>query len=164
MRRGFTLIEIIIVVGLIALIGGLIVVNANAILRGLGEEPVNRILQKAVREARFQAAYLKEATTLGFDKDSATFLLTTADGRSLDSFPTGKGGDAKSLDILFEQILPEEGLNANQRLETVSINWVTFRPDRSSTPFQVIIYEGNQQYRLRYDPFSDIVIDDSRAP
>lgn len=160
MRRGFTLIELIIVIGLIALIGGLITINAEAILRGLGDEPVDRILQKAVREARFQAAYLKESTRLRYDEERASFDIHSVTGRGLASFPTGMEDD--SLEIVFEQILPSRGLFEVTREETAEIEAVVFRPDRSSTPFQVIIDTGPVAFTQRYDPFSDIVIEDSR--
>jgi hypothetical protein len=153
---------LIIVIALVALVGGLVVVNAEAIFRGLGEEPVERILRKAVREARFQAAYLKEPTQLAFDEEEAVFVITGAGGQSLASFTTGEADAARDLEIQFEQILPEEGLTRNARQETTEIDAVTFRPDRSSTPFQVIIDQGPRPFTLRFDPFSDIVIDDSR--
>lgn len=162
MRRGFTLIELIIVIGLIALVGGLIVVNAQAILRGLGAEPVDRILQKAVREARFQAAYLKESTELRFSDEQKSFLILGANGGNLASFNTGAGNESTRLEVEFEQILPEQGLMRAGAADTAPIEAVTFRPDRSSTPFLVRVYEGPRQFTLRFDPFSDIVIDDSR--
>jgi prepilin-type N-terminal cleavage/methylation domain-containing protein len=161
-RRGFTLIELIIVIALIALVGGLVVINAEAIFRGLGEEPVDRILRKAVREARFQAAYLKEPVQLSFEEEDAVFLVTGAGGQSLARFETGLEDTTNDLYVEFEQILPEEGLNRNNSPETAEIDVVTFRPDRSSTPFQAIIDEDRWSYTLRFDPFSDIVIDDSR--
>ncbi|NDV62507.1 prepilin-type N-terminal cleavage/methylation domain-containing protein [Puniceicoccales bacterium CK1056] len=163
-RHGFTLIELIIVIALVALVGGLVVVNAEAIFRGLGEEPVDRILRKAVREARFQAAYLKEPVQLRFDEESVAFLLTGESGQTLKDFSTGLESSANELDVEFEQLLPEEGLNRNASPDTVEIETVTFRPDRSSTPFQVIIDQDGRPYTLRFDPFSDIVIDDSRNP
>lgn len=163
MRRGFSLIELLIVIGLIAMVGGLVVINAQAILSGLGEEPVDRILQKAVREARFQAAYLKEPVRLRFDEESMAFTITGEAGNALGRFPTGLSESA-SLEITFEQILPEEGLFRSNRLRTLEIPAVVFRPDRSSTPFQVTIEQdrASSGFTQRYDPFSDIVIDDSR--
>lgn len=163
MRRGFSLIELIIVIALVALVGSLVVINAQAILRGLGEEPVDRILQKAVREARFQAAYLKEPVRLRFDEESRAFEILNAAGSRLQTFPTGLPENT-TVEILFEQILPEEGLSGTRRLETAEIPAVTFRPDRSSTPFQVTLDFGAHDFTQRYDPFSDIVIDDSREP
>ena len=161
MRRGFSLIELIIVIALIALVGGMIVVNAEAMLRGLGEEPVERILHKAVREARFQAAYLKEPTQVRYDEETLSFVLDTQTGSRLNAWSTGLGENS-SLDVIFEQILPQEGLTRVLNEETVEIPVVTFRPDRSSTPFQVTFDLGREEFTQRYDPFSDIVIEDSR--
>lgn len=160
-RRGFSLIELIIVIALIALVGGLVAINAQAILSGLGDEPVERILQKAVREARFQAAYLKEATTLRYDPERLAFDIHSAGGRGLATFPTGLEEQA-DLEIVFEQILPEEGLSRTRSANTAEIAAVVFRPDRSSTPFQVTIDQGPTRFTQRFDPFSDIVIEDSR--
>ena len=104
MRRGFTLIELIIVIALIALVGGLMVVNAEAILGGLGDEPAERTLQKAIREARFQAASLKAPAILRYDEETALLEISTDTGQDLVSFSTGSTEDAP--EITFEQILP----------------------------------------------------------
>ncbi len=162
MRRGFTLIELILVIGLIALIGGLVAVNAEAILRGLAEEPPERILQKAVREARFQAAHLKQPVLLRFDEEAAAFRVRGADGSDLATFKTGLENAAPPLRLQFEQILPGRGMDRPDREQTAPIDAVTFRPDRSSTPFQAVLRNAGGSFTLRFDPFSDIVLHDSR--
>lgn len=159
-KKGFSLIEIIIVVALIALIGGLMAINAQSILRGLGEEPVEDLLRKAVREARFQAAYLKDSARLAWDEEESSFRITSATGSVISTFPVES--NPEEVEITFEQILPFEGLNRSRMSNTIEIGSVTFRPDRSSTPFQVRIEVGRDSFTQRYDPFSDIVIEDSR--
>lgn len=161
MRRGFTLVELVIVIALIALVGSLVVVNAEAILAGLGEQPVERILQKAVREARYQAASLKEPVGLYYDGEKAALAILDSGGGELASFEITEE-EAGRLDIAFEQILPGEGLDGRPSRGTAPLDAVVFRPDRSSTPFQAVIRHGRDSYTLRYDPFSAIVIDDSR--
>ena len=161
-RRGFSLIELVLVIALIALAGGLIVVNAQAILGGLGEEPVERTLQKAIREARFQAASLKESAFLRYDEESGSLQIYSETGRELAAFQTTQSDDLPEVE--FSQILPEQGLSGTSREEVVTIDQVVFRPDRSSTPFRVTIRQGAASFSLRYDPFSAIVIDDSRNP
>ncbi len=160
MRRGFTLIELIIVIALIALVGGLVVINAQAILRGLGQEPVERVLQKSVREARYQAASLKESVYLSFDEEESALEVTSETGQTLASF-TLQEEDGEAPAIAFEQILPGIGLD-RYRLETVPISNVVFRPDRSSTPFEAVVETGAETFTQRFDPFSAIVTDDSR--
>jgi prepilin-type N-terminal cleavage/methylation domain-containing protein len=161
-RRGFTLIELIIVIALITLAGGLIVVNARAILSGLGEEPVERTLQKAIREARYKAASLKEPTLLRYDEDTGMLEIFSETGAELATFKTTSG--ERFPEIEFEQILPEEGLGGGSRAAFAPIDRIVFRPDRSSTPFKVTITEDSSFFSLHYDPFSAIVVHDSRNP
>lgn len=163
MRRGFTLIELIIVIALIALTGGLIVINAQAILRGLGEEPVERIFQKAVREGRYQAAFLKESAFLSYDEEKGLLSIKSEAGTELASFQVVPEDENDKPDIQFEQILPGMGLES-ARGDTVPADYIVFRPDRSSTPFEVTIEQGPVRFTQRYDPFSAIVIHDSRNP
>ncbi len=160
MRRGFTLIELIIVIALIALVGSLVVVNAQGILRGIGEEPVERVLQKAVREARFHAASLKEETFLQYDEETGRLLVYDETGSSLASFALdGDGDDYPGIE--FEQILPAIGRESFTDSEAIEIARIVFRPDRSSTPFQVNLQIGSARFSQRYDPFSSIIIHDS---
>lgn len=160
-RRGFTLIELIIVIALIALVGGLVVINAQAILSGLGEEPVERTFQKAVREARFQAAYLKESTYLSYNEEEGVLEIISETGKSLASFPVETDSGDDPPEITFDQILPGEGLQ-RIRGDTIPVDRLTFRPDRSSTPFEVTIETDARDFTQRYDPFSAIIIHDSR--
>lgn len=162
MRRGFTLIELIIVIALIALVGSLVVVNAQGILRGLGEEPVERVLQKAIREARFHAASLKEETFLQYDAETGRLHVYDENGASLARFVLAGNGD-ELPEIQFEQILPAVGLENFSDSETIEIEQIVFRPDRSSTPFQVNLQIGSARFSQRYDPFSSIIIHDSRS-
>jgi prepilin-type N-terminal cleavage/methylation domain-containing protein len=160
-RRGFTLIELIIVIALIALVGGLVVVNAQAILRGLGEEPAERVFQKAVREARYQAASLKESVFLKFDGDEAAISVVSENGAVLATFRLADDSGRQQPSIEFEQVLPGMGLDPG-RGDTTPVDALVFRPDRSSTPFAVTFDLGPAVFTQRYDPFSAIVIDDSR--
>jgi len=161
-RRGFTLIELIIVISLIALVGGLVVVNAEGMLRGLGQEPTERIFQKAVREARFQAASLKESTYLTYNREDGNLVIYSETKQSLAEFNIGTKGEKENPEVQFEQILPSTGLNSFTGTETIEIKHVVFRPDRSSTPFQVTIRENSDEFTQQYDPFSAIIINDSR--
>lgn len=164
MRRGFSLIELLIVIALIAILGTLVVVSAEGMLSGLGSDPNERVFQKAVREARFQAASLKENAFLVYHGEDGALRIYDETGQLLSEFAISKvGGDDFPL-LVFAQILPATGLDSFSNEETVEIKQVVFRPDRSSTPFQVTLRENGSDFTLRYDPFSAIVVDDSRNP
>lgn len=158
---GFTLIELIIVIGLIALVSGLVVTGTRGILSGLGERPVEETLRFAVREARYQAAHRKETTVLRFDAGSASFSVETLNGARLKEFPTGYGRDDR-LDVRFQQILPHRGLRAGLRSQRSELDAPRFRPDRSSTPFEAEIRIGMERSTHRFDPFSDIELSPDR--
>jgi prepilin-type N-terminal cleavage/methylation domain-containing protein len=157
-RRGFSLIEILVVIGLIALAGGLVAINATAILAGLGEDPPEKVFLNALREGRFQAAYEKEATRLRFLEEENQLALFSDTGRLIESFPLND----TDLRISFLQVLPAQGVGRLSREETSPINTIVFRPDRSSTPF-IVTYDGPKfRFSQRFDPFSDTVLEDSR--
>lgn len=158
-QRGFSLIEILVVIGLIALAGGLVAINAKGILQGLGQEPVDRIFLKALREARFQAAFRKEATRLRYDDESAKLLIFNQDGAQIEEFSL----DDEDLRVTFEQVLPARGLGRIGREGTTEIEAVVFRQDRSSTPFIVTFDTKDGTFSQRFDPFSDTVLEDSRS-
>jgi prepilin-type N-terminal cleavage/methylation domain-containing protein len=152
----FTLIEILVALALIALASGLLVGNLGTLLKELGPEPLPDQLQSAIQEARYQAAVRKESVLLRFDPDTATFILTSSQGNTIQTLPTHLDPEEETLLITFRQYLPERGLNARSRPETVEIDAVRFNPDRSSTPFLAEVREGPNESTHRFDPFSDL--------
>ncbi len=157
-RQGFSLIEIIITLALIALITGLMVMNLGAVIQGLGPPPMPELMHKAVREARFQAASEKQTVRLHFDRETASFRLTGENGSPMGVIPTHYDPNDRNLAVVFEQILPTRGINGLSRQEVAPIDHVRFRSDRSSTPFRVRLqYEGNTSIHY-FDPFSDLEI------
>ncbi len=156
-RQGFTLIEIVLAIGLLVMLAGLVVINADAMLAGLGERPLPETLRKAVREARFLAAYNKEPVYLSYNRESGAFLITGAGKNVLASFPTSLAGDDFGAGVEFYQILPGRGLEVPEiwNCERRETSRVCFFPDRSSTPFEVDLRDGAYTLTCRYDPFSD---------
>lgn len=156
--RGFSLLELLVVIALIALAGGLVAINAKSILEGLGEEPPERIFLAALREARFQAAFRQEKTRLLFNDEDQALLLYGESGELLERYPFSD----KELTVSFVQILPARGVNRLSREEISPIESIFFRQDRSSTPFRVTFDSGTRSFSQRFDPFSDTVLEDSR--
>jgi prepilin-type N-terminal cleavage/methylation domain-containing protein len=157
-RGGFTLIEILVVVGLIALMATLVVANADALLRGFGPKPLPDTLRAAIREARYQAAYTKDTALLRFDASGGALVVESSSGASLAKFPTGYGPDAPRIDLRFYQVLPGRGTDPDSRAGRERIETVRFRPDRSSTPFIAEIRFEHDTTEYRFDPFSHVTI------
>ena len=73
---GFTLIEIIMVLALVAILSTIVAYNVPSILRLQNQPPIKRVLVDAVREARFQAAVSKEVSWLTYDAESGIFHVS----------------------------------------------------------------------------------------
>lgn len=158
---GFTLIEIVLVLGLMAFAAAAVITNFASLADRGDSQTSEEILQAAVRHARFVAASERTITELRFDKESGNLTISsetsTAEPFTLnESF--NKDGPAK---ILFYLVPPAEGLSppadaSRTRLET---NTVKFAPDRSSSPFVADIDTGNgTPTRMIFDPFSSLLI------
>jgi prepilin-type N-terminal cleavage/methylation domain-containing protein len=156
-RRGFTLIEILLVIALISIAASVILVNFTAFIdRGKSTSP-QEVLTKAIDRARFLAAAERVTTELRYDEESGTLQITPADEQfpiNNDFGPDGRG------EIRFYLIPSAEGLSrfpdpARTTLETSA---VSFAPDRSSSPFVAEIDSGRgRPTRLRFDPFSSVI-------
>ena len=162
---GFSLIEILMVLGLIALTSGLVVINANTIFGGFQDRPLPDILRKVVREARFLAAKNREPVFVSFDSENSEFLITNRENSILESISTGYPADDPDLEVILYQILPERGTSSFRGLSTdrKSVAYLVFHPDRSSTPFEVALRYGEEHSLHRYDPFSDVEIENSNS-
>jgi len=153
---GFTLLEIILVFGLIALAGGVIIANFTTFLNFDDRIDPGETLRAAIRSARFQAAGGREVATLRFDKESGALVVEPGESFPLnpDFGPEGRG------EIRFYLVPPAEGMEpfpdaARAQLETKEVR---FAPDRSSSPFVAEIDRGQgTPERLVFDPFSSLV-------
>ncbi|MFP4165944.1 MAG: Tfp pilus assembly protein FimT/FimU [Opitutales bacterium] len=182
---GFTLIEILLVLGLIALAGSLVVTNFGSLLDRSGDSSVEEQLRSAVREARFIAARDRIATSLEYDPMSGSFNIRpaseTADissdsadsADSVDSaiaaiaYPLPEPFDPEGRgEIRFYLVPPAEGMRGSFSAPEETrepLAKVRFAPDRSSTPFVVEIDSGSgTPERLVFDPFSDLLRSTSR--
>ncbi|MGB0744797.1 MAG: pilus assembly FimT family protein [Opitutales bacterium] len=154
---GFTLIEILMVIALIALASSVVIVNFTALAdRGDTISP-EEVLSAAIRRARFIAAAERIITELYYDDETGTLRIDPSGEQFAINEDFGPGGRGT---ISFYLIAPSIGLrrlpNPNEAsLETKS---VAFAPDRSSSPFVAEIDNGQgNPTRLRFDPFSSVV-------
>ena len=159
--KAFTLIEIVLVLGLMAFAAAVVITNFASLADRGDSQTSEEILQAAVREARFVAASERTVTELRFDKESGC-LLISSEASSGKTFPLGERFNQDGpANVLFYLVPPSEGLAppadaSRTRLET---NVVKFAPDRSSSPFVVDIDTGSgTPTRLIFDPFSSLLI------
>jgi prepilin-type N-terminal cleavage/methylation domain-containing protein len=153
--RGFTIIEIVLVLGLIAIAGTIVIANFTSIADRGGKLSTEETLRAAIRQARFSAASTRSIVSLSYDEEDGVLSLSSGDHFPLDENYT-RGGRGQ---IRFFLIPPAKGLDPFQapektRLETREVH---FAPDRSSSPFVVEIDSGTgSPERHAYDPFSSL--------
>lgn len=159
--RGFSLIEILLVLGLMALLASLAITNIDALTQP-GPPPVNKTLHLAVREARYHAGMTKEPTHLRWDEEEAAFIITDTAGTRLATFPTGYARD-DDLRVTLYRVMPTEGrrLSDVTRRREEETRSISFHPDHSATPFSVSVTEEGNEMLYRYDPFSDGTLEKS---
>lgn len=155
--RGFTLIEILLVIALIAVAASVVLINFTAFADRGEETSPKEVLSAAIRKARFIAAAERTTTKLRYDNESGTLQIDPSGEQfpiNSDFGPEGRG------EIRFFLIEPATGMRAfsdpnDAKLETTT---VAFAPDRSSSPFIVEIDTGEgSPTRLRFDPFSSVI-------
>jgi len=159
--KGFSLIEIVLVLGLIAFAAAVVITNFASLADRGDSQSSQEILQAAVREARFVAASERIVSELRFDKETGS-LSISSDNRIGETLLLNENFNKNgSAEIRFYLVPPAEGLGppadaGRTRLET---SVVKFAPDRSSSPFVVDIESGSgTPKRLIFDPFSSLLI------
>jgi Tfp pilus assembly protein FimT len=155
-QAGFTLLEIIIVFALITLASGVIITNFTAFLDF--DERINPedSLRSAIRSARFKAASSRSISTLIYDDQAGTLVVSGGESFQLNS-NFGRGGRGE---ISFYLVPPAEGLDrfSDAKSSLMETTKISFAPDRSSSPFVVEIDTGEgAPERFIFDPFSSLV-------
>lgn len=153
--RGFTIIEIVLVLGLMALAGSLMIANFASIADRGGKLNAEESLRAAIRQARFDAASERTIVSLSYDKESGSLALSSGA-----NYPLGpEFSENGQNEIRFYLVPPTRGFSpySDPELTKLEATEVLFSPDRSSSPFVVDIYTGGgTPERLIFDPFSSL--------
>lgn len=132
-KRGFTLLEILVTLALIALLAGALVAGAGKLLKDQPTTPAE-IFRKALTEARQYAIEKNVEVRLSFDAKNKALTASTADG--VRSYPVANSDDVV-IDFLAAQKGGSAMLIAGVLVETQSLPYVTFFPDGTCSPFRV---------------------------
>lgn len=159
-QTGFTLIEIVLVLGLVAVAAAVLITNFVSIASRDGTLTTEETLTAAIRRARFIAASKRISTELRFNEESKDLQISS--GGEIESFqPDESFTNTRSAEIRFYRIPASRGLAplADADRTNLQTEAVQFASDRSSTPFIAEIDKGSgTPERLQFDPFSSLVI------
>jgi len=155
LSRGFTIVEIVLVLGLMALAGGLVIANFTSMAERGASQTTQEILRSAINQARYLAASERQIIEMSYDEDAGELTLSSGD-----SFPLGEMyGSGTRGNISFYLIPSARGTDpfTDPLATRMSTAKIQFAPDRSSSPFVVEIDTGggNPQRHL-FDPFSSL--------
>lgn len=153
---GFTLLEIILVVALIALASSIIISNFTTFLKFEDSLNPEEVLYAAIRSARFHAACERELTSLSYEKESGSLVISTGDSFPLNyNFSSEERGEIRFYLVPSAQGMERFSDPEDTKLE---VREILFAPDRSSNPFVAVIDNGKGAVKnLAFDPFSNLV-------
>jgi prepilin-type N-terminal cleavage/methylation domain-containing protein len=163
-RPGFTLVEIVIVIGLLSLVTGLVVANVETLLPAFQSTPLEVKFRQAAREARIAAATSNRPTYLRFDAAAEEFRVIE---KSAAAAP--EDGEPAPLDLsaspyftpevtvdFFPIAAEEQGvIGGSGRGADEPVPELAFHPSGTSTPARIVIrWRTGEESVLTLDPFS----------
>lgn len=148
-RRGFSLLEIVVVLGLIGLLTAVVAGGSVALLRerpATGEEQMRLVLTKVRRQAVTNMQELR----LSFDGKKRLFLVQSVEGDK--PIPLEIKGEFQ-----VEFVPPKAGSSimiAGEGMETTKLPFITFYRDGSCSPFRAQLRTGGPSRIMTFDPWT----------
>lgn len=164
---GFSLIEILLVLSLVALLAAVVAGNAGAFITGGNAEPPVRVLKRAALDALYFSSEMKREVLLKWNDVNATFLVTKRDGEILQAHPVYQeldddirsNGDLMP-EVIFTAIGPKAGVDGGSteyEEDDLLLSSVRFHAG-CSTPFMAEIKFRGEIEEVEFDPFSGYVL------
>lgn len=157
-NRGFTLIEILLVIALIGLFSVLFVVNLESLMRQSDSDSVETAFWQATREARTRALVERHTQTVRFDEKAEAFVVEEGGGVNTRVFAISKDdwSPETKLEVAFQKSLPasQYSLVQGRLVELREVASVEFYPDGTCTPFTVAMTVGSSEHSIEIDPWT----------
>ena len=149
--RGFTLLEILLVIALIALMGTIFIGGSQAMLADKAKS-LDEQFWEVCAQARKMALEDRQSVLLSYDPKTKAFLILDAEEKK--SVPV-TGPDDTVIDFHPAQVQSgSEVLVGGTLVETQAMASVTFYNDGTCTPFRVQIRADNAAHLLSIDPWT----------
>jgi len=166
-RRGFTLIEMMLVLALIAVFATLFVINANSLGKQSAAQAVEAKFWEAVREARSDAIVDRDAQALRFDAKAVAFVVENARTGVQQTFPISREDwpPDMELQIALKKRVDRSQftLVAGQLVDLREIPEARFFPDGACVPFVAVFVIAGAERQIEIDPWTGAELLDSDA-
>lgn len=155
-RDGFTLIELMLTMALIALLSSLFIWNIQSLLKQGELEALQNELWSAVEKAKQSAVFNRVPHRVRFDQESQAFMVS-ADGEEVPfKVDTSGLGEEVEIEVIFKLMLPRDGyrLIRGELVTHKEIETITFFPDGTCTPFSVDLKIAEYESSYQIDPWT----------
>ena len=155
-RRGFTLLEILLVLALMGAMAGLFVISLESMARTTPGEALEGAFWSAIRQAREAAVKSRFPVTISFDAKELEFVVEGPDGINTASVDLETPVEPSKLDAVFTQALPSNSFTlVRGRLVTErEIPSMKVFPDGTCQPVTVEFRFPGGTHRLSIDPWT----------
>ena len=152
---GFTLIEVMLTIALIALMTSMFVLNLNSLLRESGIRTLENEYWRAVDSARTKAVFNQKAYLVEWNPKENSFVVSSSGDTESFDFDSSEFGDAE-VEVIFEEKAPQNSyiLIRGQLVTQREATAVHFYPDGTCTPFTVSMKVGPDATRFEMDPWT----------
>lgn len=152
---GFTLIEVLLTVSLIALLSTLFVLNVGSLLRDGELETMENEYWRAVDAARTKSVFTQKPYFIEWDEGGQAFVVTSTDDVERFEVDTSAFGDVE-VDVFFEEVAPENSyvLIRGELVGKREIATVGFFPDGTCSPYTVTLKIADFETRFQMDPWT----------
>jgi prepilin-type N-terminal cleavage/methylation domain-containing protein len=151
MRRGFTLLEVLLALAVIALLGTVLIGSSQGMLADRGSSP-EQVFWRACQAARRQAVKAGSEVRLVFDDKSKSFV--TEEGAASSSFTVPNAPRDMAVSFLPAQGDRSSILVGGMAIETGAAQPVIFYGDGTCTPFRVQFRMPDRAFVLTIDPWT----------
>lgn len=149
--RGFTLLEILLVLALVGLLGALLTVGISRVVSEDHAAPED-VFWQACRSAQKMASLSERETSLSFDAKEKK--LVWSNGLETEEAPFDPASGEVSVQFLQAQQGGSLILIAGQVVETQEVPRVMFYPDGTCTAFRVQFRVGTNSWQVAIDPWT----------
>lgn len=155
-RHGFTLIELMLTMALIALLSSLFIWNIQSLLKQGELEALQNELWGAVEKAKQSAVFNRVPHRVRFDQESQAFMVSAYGEEVPFKVDTSGLGENIEIEVTFKLMLPRDGyrLIRGELVTHKEIETITFFPDGTCTPFSVDLKIAEYESSYQIDPWT----------